>query len=51
MNITKFIQCPDSMFVHGFVLVYQSMIRCMCQYVSGFVHVHVFALVCPSVIG
>ena len=33
------------------VLVCQSVIRCMCQYVSVFVYAHVFALVCPFVIG
>ena len=51
MNITKVYLMSWVYFVHGLVLVCQSVIRCMCQYVSVFVYVHVFALVCPFVIG
>ena len=51
VNITQVYLMSWVYFIHGFVLVCQSVIRCMCQYVSVFVYVHVFALVCPFVIG
>ena len=51
VNITQVYLMSWVYFLHGFVLVCQSVIMCMCQYASVFVYAHVFALVCPFVIG